>query len=94
MSFTERFKKSPSAVSISDLMARRDQLLALLLTPFFLVAAIGLAKVIHITILEFLPDAVGSIGAVVFLAGTVLVIGTLAATFFWVKTGGFGLFAD
>lgn len=104
----DRFKQSTSAAAatvsspVSQMAAKirfsqlmlRDQLLALLLTPFFLVAAIGFAKVIHEVILEFLPDAVASIQAVIFLSGTTLVIGTLTATFFWVKTGGFGLFAN
>jgi hypothetical protein len=75
-----------------DLLERRDQLLAVLVLPFFIVAVFAFARVVHEIILEALPDAVGNIGAVVFLSGTVLVVASVAATFTWVKTGGFGLF--
>lgn len=78
-------------VSILD---RRDQILAAVLLPFFIVAAMGFAVVIHEVLLEFLPDAAASISAVIFLSGIVLVIAVVVASFLWVNTGGFGIFAN
>lgn len=73
---------------------RRDQLLAALCVPFFIVAVMGFAEVINEVIRDFLPDDLGGLSFITFLLGTLLVIGTMVITVAWVKTGGFGLFAQ
>lgn len=73
--------------------SRRDQLLAALCVPFFIVAIMGAAEVLNEVILDFLPDDLGPLAFVTFLLGTGLVIAVMVTTVAWVKTGGFGLFA-
>lgn len=73
--------------------ARRDQLLALLLVPFVFILSMTVATVLKDIITSLVPNT-GALAPVLFLAGVVLFILALATNFIWVKTGGFGIFAD
>lgn len=74
-------------------VSRRDQLLAALLLPFFVVAVMALAVVLRDVMIGLLPDALGGVGFVVFLLGLTLAIGTMVTVVVWVRSGGFGIFA-
>lgn len=72
---------------------RRNQLLALILVPFVFILAMTCATVLKDIITSLVPNT-GALAPVLFLTGAILLIGALAITFVWVKTGGFGIFAD
>jgi hypothetical protein len=71
---------------------RRDQLLAALLLPFFIVTAMAMSRVLKEILIEFVPADGAGMDLVLFLLGSGLVIATFASAFWWVKTGGWGLF--
>ena len=81
------------AKSVGAGTARRDQILACVTAPFFVVAAGMVAQVAHEIMLSLLPDVLGGLVFVQFLLGMGLVIGTIAVCFAWIKTGGFHVFA-
>lgn len=72
---------------------RTAQWLAVVLLPVFLIAAFAVAVALREVVNSFLPDAIDSISAVGLFIGALLLIGVFAMAFFWVRTGGFGLFA-
>lgn len=77
---------------IGEGTSRRDQLLAALLLPFFIVAAMAVAVVAKDVLIGMVPEGIPSLAAITFLLGFGLALGTFGAIFAWVKTGGFGLF--
>ena len=91
--FGEALSQSFERVRSFDTGAsRRDQLLAAMLLPFFLVVAMAVSVVVKDVLLGLVPAGVSSVEPIMFLLGFVLVVATFAAAFAWVKTGGFGLF--
>lgn len=73
--------------------SRESQLLAALTLPFVTVAVISLSRVLKDVFLSVIPDGVASLAAVGFLVGVGLMTAAFAALFFWVRTGGFRVFA-
>lgn len=73
--------------------SRKAQLIAAVLLPFFLVAAMATATVVHQVVMDLMPFGFLATDFIRFLLGTAILLATFAFAFAWVKSGGFQLFA-